>query len=98
MEPTMASKVDKDEKQKRRKAKTGELSRAERYDFSYTQNRELSWLRFDDRVLSEAYDETVPLFERLKFAAIFQSNLDEFFMIRVGGLSDLGHAQAPAGR
>ena len=59
------------------------------YDFSYTQNRELSWLRFDDRVLDEAYDETVPLFERLKFVAIFESNLDEFFMVRVGGLSDL---------
>ena len=61
----------------------------ERYDFSYTQNRELSWLRFDGRVLDEAFDETVPLFERLKFVAIFESNLDEFFMVRVGGLSDL---------
>lgn len=58
-------------------------------DFSYTQNREVSWLHFDDRVLDEAFDESVPLFERLKFVEIFGSNLDEWFMIRVGGLSDL---------
>ena len=49
-----------------------------------TQNRELSWLRFNQRVLEEAQDETVPLMERMKFVAIFTSNLDEFFMIRVG--------------
>lgn len=58
-------------------------------DFSYSQNRELSWLRFDNRVLDEAFDESVPLFERLKFVSIFESNLDEFLMVRVGGLSDL---------
>lgn len=58
-------------------------------DFSYTQNRELSWLRFDNRVLDESFDESVPLFERLKFVSIFESNLDEFLMVRVGGLSDL---------
>ena len=63
--------------------------RGSRRDFSYTQNREVSWLRFDDRVLDEAFDETVPLFERIKFCAIFQSNMDEWFMIRIGGLSDL---------
>ena len=57
--------------------------------FDYTQNREVSWLRFDDRVLDEAFDETVPLFERLKFVSIFGSNLDEWFMVRIGGLSDL---------
>ena len=58
-------------------------------DTSYTQNREVSWLRFNNRVLDEAFDESVPLFERLKFVEIFGSNLNEWFMIRVGGLSDL---------
>ena len=85
----MASKEDKKGKSSRKRRKDEGVERAERHDFSYTQNRELSWLRFDERVLDEAYDESVPLFERLNFAAIFQSNLDEFFMIRVGGLSDL---------
>ena len=63
---------------------------------NYTQNRELSWLKFNHRVLEEAQDESVPLLERMKFVAIFTSNLDEFFMIRVGSLYDMVHTDAKA--
>ena len=62
-------------------------------DIRYTQNREISWLRFNARVLEEAADEKVKLYERLKFAAIFSSNLAEFFMIRVGSLYELSLLQ-----
>ena len=59
----------------------------------YYTNRELSWLAFNDRILGEARDKTLPLFERLKFLSITSSNLDEFFMIRVASLKDMVHAK-----
>ena len=58
-------------------------------DYSFTQNRELSWLNFNQRVMEEALDERVPLFEKLNFIKIFSTNLDEFCMVRVGRLTDL---------
>lgn len=65
------------------------MAEEEIYKEGCSQNREVSWLRFDDRVLSEATDPAVPLLERLKFVSIYTSNLEEFFRVRVGSLYDM---------
>jgi len=61
-------------------------------DKRYFENRELSWILFDHRILGEARDKTNPLFERLKFLSITASNLDEFFMVRVASIKDMVNA------
>ena len=67
----------------------------EECDSRYMQNRELSWLTFNQRVLDQGADETVPLLARLDFISIFWSNLQEFFMVRVGSLTDLSYIEPP---
>ena len=59
----------------------------------YLENRELSWIQFNKRILAEAKDKSIPLFERIKFLSITASNLDEFFMIRIASIIDMVHAE-----
>ena len=68
-----------------KKIKNGEKSMSKQKIYM---NRELSWVKFNERVLEEAEDKKTPLCERLSFASIYQSNLDEFFMVRIGSLID----------
>ena len=78
--------------------KTGKVDKAEsagRKALPYIQNRELSWLAFNERCLDQGADKTVPPLERLKFVSIFWSNLQEFFMVRVGSLTDLSLLKKP---
>ncbi len=80
--------AEADGKEMKIKAETDFAANPENYV-----NRELSWLEFNYRVLSEARDKTIPLFERLKFLSITASNLDEFYMVRVASLKDMVHAK-----
>lgn len=68
------------------------MEKIEKYKPEYYENRELSWLKFNERILGEARDKENLLFERLKFLSITASNLDEFFMVRVASLKDMVHA------
>ncbi|CAN5460383.1 hypothetical protein BH20ACT15_BH20ACT15_14990 [soil metagenome] len=65
-------------------------------DTSLYFNRELSWLDFNERVLQLAEDESVPLLERLRFCAIYEDNLDEFYMVRIAGMHDQVEANLDA--
>ena len=68
------------------------MEKIDRYKPEHYENRELSWLKFNERILGEARDKENLLFERLKFLSITASNLDEFFMVRVASLKDMVHA------
>jgi polyphosphate kinase len=75
-----------------RRKNMGNIAEADFYNPKYYDNRELSWLKFNQRILNEARDTKLPLMERLSFLSITSSNLDEFFMVRVASLKDMVHA------
>ena len=75
--------------EKKHKEKSSKHTSSHKQPIHYMQNRELSWLNFNKRVLDQGEDPNVPLLERLTFTSIFSSNLQEFFMVRVGSLTDL---------
>src|ERR1700674_3430331 len=80
--------VDRNHDSNDRPGARGAVSDGGAYDPSLYLNRELSWLDFNDRVLQLVEDEQLPLLERVKFCAIYTTNLDEFYMVRVAGLRD----------
>ena len=82
----------KQKKNKKEKKEKKEKEKKEQVPVCYT-NRELSWLSFNERVLNEAANPRVPLAERLSFASIYQTNLDEFYMVRVGTLMTQMHSK-----
>lgn len=77
-----------DPKKKKKQGKKSDKKAAKQKALPYMMNRELSWLKFNERVLNEAGNPRVPLAERLTFASIYQTNLDEFYRVRVGTLMD----------
>ena len=92
--PSRLSEVDGGRVVERRRP---DASRLDLDDPALYFNREVSWMDFNDRVLQLAEDESIPLLERVKFCAIYEDNLDEFFMVRVAGLHDQVEASLPPG-